>query len=118
MVLPLLPMAYTHSHTHIHTHTHTHTHAHMHTHTHAHKYRCLKRRWILNGGSNINTMTSQDAPSGPVVKNLPSNAGDKGSTPGLGTEIPHTTGQLSLCAITREKDLIPQERPPHAASKT
>ena len=35
-----------------------------------------------------------------------------------GTKIPHATGQLSLCAITREKDLIPQERPPHAASKT
>ena len=29
-------------------------------------------------------------------KNLPSNAGDVGSTPGQGTTIPHATGQLSL----------------------
>ena len=33
--------------------------------------------------------------SGPVVKNLPSNAGDVGSIPGLGTKIPHAVGQLS-----------------------
>ena len=30
-----------------------------------------------------------DFPGGPVVKNLPSNAGDAGSIPGLGTKIPH-----------------------------
>ena len=28
-------------------------------------------------------------PGGPVLKNLPSNAGDRGSTPGQGTKIPH-----------------------------
>ena len=29
-----------------------------------------------------------DFPGGPVVKNLPCNAGDQGSIPGLGTNIP------------------------------
>ena len=32
--------------------------------------------------------------SGPVVKNLPSNAGDVGLIPGQGTKIPHAVGQL------------------------
>ena len=32
---------------------------------------------------------------GPVVKNLPSNAGDTGSIPGQRIKIPHATGQLS-----------------------
>ena len=31
----------------------------------------------------------RDFPGGPVVKNLPSNAGDAGSIPGQGTKIPH-----------------------------
>ena len=35
-------------------------------------------------------------PAGPVVKNLPSSAGDVGSIPGQGTKIPHAVGQLSL----------------------
>ena len=38
------------------------------------------------------------SPCGPVVKNLPSNAGDTGSIPCRGTKIPHATGQLSLRA--------------------
>ena len=33
--------------------------------------------------------------NGPVVKNLPSNAGDVGSIPGQGMRIPHATEQLS-----------------------
>ena len=37
-----------------------------------------------------------------MVKNLPSNAGDAGSIPGLGTKIPHATGQLSPRAATTE----------------
>ena len=41
-------------------------------------------------------------PGGPVVGNPPSNAGDTGSTPGQGSEIPHATGQVSPCATTRE----------------
>ena len=31
-----------------------------------------------------------------MVKNLPCNAGDMGSIPGRGTQIPHVMGQLSL----------------------
>ena len=30
-----------------------------------------------------------DLPGGPVVKNLPCNAGDEGSIPDWGTKIPH-----------------------------
>ena len=36
-----------------------------------------------------------DFPGGPVVKNLPSNAGGAGLIPGRGTKIPHAMGQLS-----------------------
>ena len=36
-----------------------------------------------------------DFPGGPVVKNLPSNAGNMGSILGRGTKIPHAVGQLS-----------------------
>ena len=43
-----------------------------------------------------------DFPGGVVVKNLPSNAGDTGSTPGWGTKIPHAAGQLSPRATTTE----------------
>ena len=35
-------------------------------------------------------------PGGSVVKNLPSNAGDEGPIPDLGTKISHAAGQLSL----------------------
>ena len=38
----------------------------------------------------------RDFPGGPVVKNLPANAGDMGSTPGPGARIPHASGQLNL----------------------
>ena len=41
-------------------------------------------------------------PGSPVVKNLPSNAGDAGSIPGCRTKIPQVTGQLSPQAETRE----------------
>ena len=37
----------------------------------------------------------KDLPGGPVVKNLPTNAGDSGLIPSLGTKIPHATGKLS-----------------------
>ena len=37
-------------------------------------------------------------PGGSVVKNLPANAGDMGSIPG----VPHAAEQLSLCIITIE----------------
>ena len=37
-----------------------------------------------------------------MVKNAPSNAGDSGTIPAQGTEIPHATGQLSPHATTTE----------------
>ena len=49
-----------------------------------------------------------------MVKNLPSNAGDTGSSPSRGTKIPHAAGQLSPCAATTEPACsgahVPQER--------
>ena len=50
----------------------------------------------------------QDFPGGPVVKNPPCNAGDVGSIPSQGTEIPHATGQLSLCTTTTELERLHQ----------
>ena len=41
-----------------------------------------------------------DFPGSPVVENRPSNAGNMGSIPGGGTNIPHTLGQLSLHTTT------------------
>ena len=41
-----------------------------------------------------------DFPGGPVVKNLPANAGDTDLIPGLEAKIPHASGQLNLCATT------------------
>ena len=43
-----------------------------------------------------------DFPGGPVAKNPPSNAGDSGSIPGQGTEVPHDAGQLSPRSTTTE----------------
>ena len=43
-----------------------------------------------------------DFSGGPVVKNMwSSNAEDTGSTPGLGTKIPHAMGQQSPWAATK-----------------
>ena len=70
-----------------------------------------------------------DFPGGPVVKNLPYNAGHAGPIPGQGTKIPHAVGQLSPCATTTEPThpgaCMPQlekrkpqlERSPHASTK-
>lgn len=38
----------------------------------------------------------------PVVKNLPSNAGDVGSILGQGTKTPRAMGQLTLCTATAQ----------------
>ena len=46
---------------------------------------------------------SWDFSGGPVVKNLPSNAGDMGSIPGRGTKSPRAT--------TREKPMCRNEEP-------
>ena len=58
----------------------------------------------------------RDFPGGPVVKNPPCNAGDMGSIPAQGTEIPHTTEQLSPRATPREFAL--QQKIPRATTRT
>ena len=55
---------------------------------------------MSEGGQKV--QTSRDFPGGPVVKNLPYNAGDDGSMPGQGTKIPHAAGKLSPRAATTE----------------
>ena len=47
----------------------------------------------------------RDFTAGPVLKNLPCNAGDTGSIPGPGTKIPYATEQLSPCTTTTEPSL-------------
>ena len=44
-------------------------------------------------------------PGGPVVKNSPSNAGDKGLLPGWGTKISYAMGQLSLHSTLEKPEL-------------
>ena len=66
-------------------------------------------------------MKPWDIPGGPVVKNLPSNAGDMGSVPGWGTKIPNATGQLR--PLAENGGTRPPEKPalcnkgPGAAAK-
>ena len=62
--------------------------------------------------------TERDFPGGPVVRNLPSNAGDMGSTPGLGTKIPRGLGQLSPPAPQLERHPHPATRTTCTATKT
>ena len=50
----------------------------------------------------VRNISCRDFPGGPVVKNLPYNAGDMGLIPGQGTKIPHAAGQLSPRATTTE----------------
>ena len=44
----------------------------------------------------------RDFPGGPVVKNVPANAGDTGSILDVGIKIPLEVEQLSPCAVTTE----------------
>ena len=48
--------------------------------------------------------TKRDFLGGPVVKNLPCNAGDMGSIPGQGANIPHAIEQLSPCTTSTEPE--------------
>ena len=50
-----------------------------------------------------------------MVKNLPSDAGDSGLTPGLGTKIPHASGQRSPPATTTKPTCHKLERSSCAA---
>ena len=63
-------------------------------------------------------MTDRDFPGGPVVKNLPCNAGDVGSIPGQGTKIPHDAGQLSLRATTTSSRASTRARMPPTTEPT
>ena len=47
----------------------------------------------------IKILKTWDFPGGPVVKNLPSNAGDVGAIPRRETKIPHAVGQLNPRAL-------------------
>ena len=57
---------------------------------------------VIPGGKGPVKNLQGNFPGGPVVKNLPYNAGDTSSIPGQGTKIPHATGQLSPRATTTE----------------
>ena len=48
---------------------------------------------INQKGANESREYDRDFPGCPVVKNLPSSAGDVGSIPGWGTKIPHAVRQ-------------------------
>ena len=63
---------------------------------------CQKVARIRGQGGSLKNMNPGGSPSGPVVKNLSSNAGDVGSIPGRGTKIPHAMGQLNRYATTTE----------------
>ena len=60
------------------------------------------------------TMPFTDFPGGPVAENLPFTTGDTGSITVRGTEVPHTTRELSPRAATREASKAQLERSPHA----
>ena len=53
-------------------------------------------------------MVIGDFPGGPMVKNLPCNAGEVDSTPGQGNKIPHSVGQLTQ---------VPQLLSSHASTR-
>ena len=57
---------------------------------------------LIGTGNREQKLNLRNFPGGPVVKNLPCNAGDVSSIPGQGTKIPHAPGQLSLSTTTRE----------------
>ena len=54
----------------------------------------LARRLLAKSGLFVARSLSRDFPGGPVVENLPSNAGNVGLIPNGGTRIPHAVGQL------------------------
>ena len=81
---------------------------------------------MVNGLENVFLKKKfvRDFLGGPVVKNLPYSAGDMGSIPGKGFNIPHAAEQLSLRAATTEplhynqRILAPQQEIPYATTKT
>ena len=61
----------------------------------------LHKAGLMMASSSATIISSREQerglPGAPVVKNLPSNAGDVGSIPSGGTKIPYAMGQLSPC---------------------
>ena len=66
----------------------------------------LMSSWVYTYPQTHQVVYIRDFPGGLVVKNPPSNAGDRGSIPGGGNKIPRAAGQLSLLVTTSE--LVPQ----------
>ena len=58
-------------------------------------YLVVNNHSVSNSSPESQEKEEGDFPGGPVVKNLPADAGDTSSIPGLGTNIPHDAGQLS-----------------------
>ena len=54
---------------------------------------------------------ARDFPGGSEVNNLPADAGDEGSIPGRGTNIPHAEGQLRCCTTTGENPTCCSKEP-------
>ena len=78
--------------------------------------------WLPKGAfKEVSNGKGWDFPSGPVVKYLPSNAGDMSSVPGWGTRSHMPWGQLSLHATTKSmnhnRDLGTQQQRYRAAKK-
>ena len=73
----------------------------------------IRQLYLKSGSKPMNEclkLLCRTSPGGPVVKNLPFNAGDAGSIPGQGTKIPHNVGPLSPYYPHPEK-------PPYTAAK-
>ena len=80
--------------------------------------------WIHLRNLRMLNLTVRDFPGGPVVKNPPCDAENKGSIPVQGTEIQHASPQL-LSPPATSRVLVPQwkivhnaVKVPHAATKT
>ena len=58
----------------------------------------------------LNKSILEGFPGGPVVKNLPHNAGDGGSIPDWGTKIPHASEQLITHHITTRESVHHSKR--------
>ena len=76
---------------------------------------CRKESIISHHRGGNRNQRRGTSPNGPVVKNLPPNAGDVGSIPGRGTKIPHASGQLSLHTAMKTYHSAP---PPTPQKKT
>ena len=72
----------------------------------------------LNASQNEIEGHHRDFPGGPVVKNVPSNAGDAGLTPGQGSKIPHAERPRGLSATTERSLTLAQQKIPCAETQS